>query len=162
MLLESFLNEVHSISPEDMIVTRRLQDMHIQGCNACDLCKRIKQLCVLKDDMAILYPLIKGADTLVLSTPVYWWGISAQLKTFIDRWYALDEDTFKGKKLYLIATGEDEAEGSGYRLIQEQFQEICSYLHMDFAGYLPIQADKAKPVSSNQPALLAARALAHK
>ena len=73
-LSETFLEEEHRLSPDTRTVTKRLQGMRIQACNGCDLCKRVKQGCVLKDDMAILYPLVSGADILVFSTPVYWWG----------------------------------------------------------------------------------------
>ena len=40
--------------------------------------------CVLKDDMAEILKMFQKADVLVLATPVYFYGISAQMKTFID------------------------------------------------------------------------------
>mgnify|MGYP000566870515 CR=1 FL=1 len=45
--------------------------------------------CVLKDDMAEILGMFRKADVLVLATPVYFYGISAQMKTFIDRTYPI-------------------------------------------------------------------------
>ena len=55
----------------------------------CGNCRDITLRKMLReDDMQELYGKIFAADALILGTPVYWWGPSAQLKMFIDRWYA--------------------------------------------------------------------------
>ena len=45
--------------------------------------------CVLKDEMAEILGMFRTADVLVLATPAYFYGISAQMKTFIDRTYPI-------------------------------------------------------------------------
>jgi multimeric flavodoxin WrbA len=159
-LAEVFLAEYHRLHPEDRVVVKKLHGMHIQACTGCGMCKRVGQSCILKDDMNVLYPLVRGADTLVYSSPVYWWGVSGQLKVFMDRLYALDHAAFAGKRLILIATGADGMEGIQYSLIKRQFQEVCDYLAMDFTRYLPISADDGYPASDNSQALEAAKNLA--
>lgn len=61
--------------------------MNIRGCQACELCKT-KGRCVIIDDMQEIYRAIDEADVVVLASPVYMWGMSAQLKLVVDRLYA--------------------------------------------------------------------------
>ncbi len=71
--------------------TIRLHEMHIKPCNACDYClTKPGHSCILKDDMQKLYPKLVKADAIVMAGPVYWFTVSAQIKLFMDRWYALD------------------------------------------------------------------------
>lgn len=62
----------------------RLADYKISPCLACGGCEKTGQ-CVLQDDMQVLYPKIDSADRLVLVSPIYFYGVTAQLKAFIDR-----------------------------------------------------------------------------
>jgi multimeric flavodoxin WrbA len=56
----------------------------ISPCRHCDYCMKNKE-CVVKDDMYQLYSLLREADGLVIATPVYNGGLSAQTKIVIDR-----------------------------------------------------------------------------
>ena len=82
-----------------------LQEKEIKPCKACRSCRQSPYLnCAINDDMQYLHKKVKESDMLVLATPVYWWNISAQLKLFIDRLYALagedgDYKCLHGKKL---------------------------------------------------------------
>ena len=67
-----------------------LADCKIGPCIACDACQEsLKTDCVIHDDMASLYPRLREADVIVYATPVYWFTVSAQMKLFMDRCYAL-------------------------------------------------------------------------
>ena len=59
------------------------------SCKACDVCMKNNGTCVQQDDMAEVLESFKKADVLVLATPVYFYGICAQMKTFIDRTYPI-------------------------------------------------------------------------
>lgn len=99
--------EKQSVPTEQIFLT----DLDIQPCNACDLCQRAPRYCVIKDDMLDLYPKILSAPALVLSSPIYWFMYSSQLKLCIDRWYGLwnnRPETFRGKPVGLIFTFADE------------------------------------------------------
>ena len=61
--------------------------------------------CVLKDDMAEILGMFRKADVLVLATPVYFYGISAQMKTFIDRTYPIWQHLGKKEVYYIISAG---------------------------------------------------------
>jgi hypothetical protein len=65
-----------------------LSGLEINPCDACDACQEGDQGCIVQDDMQALYPQLKAADVIVLASPIYYFTITAQIKAFIDRWYA--------------------------------------------------------------------------
>jgi len=84
-----------------------LRDKNIKYCTGCYTCLKTKGICAYKDDMPELLQKMIDADTLVLSTPVYFYCMNAQLKTVIDRTVARYTE-IRDKDAYLIATaGED-------------------------------------------------------
>lgn len=83
-----------------------LRDKKISPCIACEACLRNGGTCVQKDDMADILAKIIAADVIVLSTPVYYYSISAQLKMMIDRTLA-GGGKMKNKEFYFIATAAD-------------------------------------------------------
>lgn len=69
-----------------------LQKMDIRGClGCCKGGKDPKSPCVQKDDMEKIYPVYQAADVVVLASPMYYWGISGQLKCAFDRLFAVAE-----------------------------------------------------------------------
>jgi len=61
----------------------------IAGCLACEYCHtKGRGECVQKDDMTEIYALLKGAEMLVIASPIYYHGITGQLKCVLDRFYA--------------------------------------------------------------------------
>lgn len=83
----------------------RIMEQNIGFCRACDGCMRNGGTCVLKDDMAEILKMFQKADVLVLATPVYFYGISAQMKTFIDRTYPIWQHLGKKEVYYIISAG---------------------------------------------------------
>jgi multimeric flavodoxin WrbA len=59
----------------------------IAPCTSCGACVKTGR-CVSRDGMDELVPLMAANPVWVLGTPVYWWSASAQMKLFIDRWFA--------------------------------------------------------------------------
>ena len=55
--------------------------------------------------MAEIVGMFRKADVLVLATPVYFYGISAQMKTFIDRTYPIWQHLGKKEVYYIISAG---------------------------------------------------------
>ena len=67
-----------------------LQGMNIKGCIACEACSRNGGICSQKnDDMEQVAEAYLRADVVVFASPMYWGTISGQLKTCIDRLYAV-------------------------------------------------------------------------
>jgi multimeric flavodoxin WrbA len=92
----------------------------ISFCLHCDYCLEHKE-CISKDDMQELYKLLKEANGVVLATPVYNGGVSAQTKAVMDRCRALsaaDKNFFRGKVGMGIALGGDRIGGQEAALTQ--------------------------------------------
>lgn len=73
----------------------------------CQECREIpdERPCIVQDDMQSVYPKIKGADAIILASPIFFGSISAQTKAMIDRFqcvwtakYVLKRDMFPGEK----------------------------------------------------------------
>lgn len=64
--------------------------MKIGGCIACEYCHTVKKgTCIQKDDMHVIYELLEEAEMLVLASPIYYHGLTGQLKCAIDRLYSI-------------------------------------------------------------------------
>ncbi|UCH58201.1 MAG: flavodoxin family protein [Candidatus Bathyarchaeota archaeon] len=82
-------------------------------CTHCDHCLK-GEGCVIQDDVQELYVLLRRAEGLVIATPVYNGGVSAQIKAVMDRTRALlaaDPDVLRGKPGIAIAIGGDRSGG---------------------------------------------------
>ena len=80
-------------------------------CSGCYYCSTHGGACVHKDDMADILQKMIDADVIVLASPVYFYSISAQLKTVIDRTVARWLEV-KDKEFYYITTMADEEKSS--------------------------------------------------
>lgn len=80
-------------------------DGNIQGCQGCEACQKNGHQCVIKDRMQEWYSLFETSDTIVFASPLYFWSISARLKSFIDRLYAIStDDKYPQKETLLLMT----------------------------------------------------------
>ena len=107
-----------------------LKDRKIEQCRGCDTCTKPPYRCIHKDDMDGVQAVLEGAQAFVLGTPVYWWGPSGFMKTFVDRWYGFRGDrrgTIRGKKFGLVAPMGDSDPATG-RHVVGMFQDAMDYL----------------------------------
>ena len=82
-----------------------LRDKKINYCMGCGVCNNT-HVCVQKDDMKDLLDKMVNADVIVLSTPVYFYTMDAQLKTFIDRCVPRYTE-ISNKEVYFIVAAAD-------------------------------------------------------
>ena len=69
-----------------------LGGMDIHGCKGCFGGHSSRECpCVQQDDMNKIYPAVKDSDVVVLASPLYYWTMSGQLRTALDRLFALEE-----------------------------------------------------------------------
>ena len=85
----------------------RVVEKKIAPCTGCYYCKDHAGKCAFNDDMADVLQKIIDCDVLVLSSPVYFYSVCAQLKTVIDRTVARWTE-IANKDLYYIATAAEE------------------------------------------------------
>jgi multimeric flavodoxin WrbA len=82
----------------------RPADMNISGCRGCGHCFKETGVCVQKDDMRQILDALRKADTLVIASPVYYFGVTAQLKLAIDRTYATLKERLPVRQAALLVT----------------------------------------------------------
>ena len=75
----------------------------LSGCLGCNACYRNGGVCVQKDDMEEIRGKMLEADVIVLASPIYFYSMTAQMKTMIDRTYAFFQK-LEGKTFYFIIT----------------------------------------------------------
>lgn len=133
LLLDTFLNGVGEA--DEGVRTERLNtaELNVAPCRGCSACKEKEALCIIRDDMDQLYPLIREASLIILASPIYWWHMTAQMKACIDRIYAMDFSSFKGKQIGFLSTFGGSEEESGYLIARESVASIARFLRMEFS-----------------------------
>ena len=125
LLVEAF---VKGASPKHQVEVVSVHDYKINPCIGCNSCfaredhaccqkddmqivyEKISKAgedhaCCQKDDMQIVYDKMAKAEMLVIASPVYFYGLSAQLKAVIDRFHNPIRDTFHIHKMALLLVG---------------------------------------------------------
>lgn len=117
------------------------------------------------DDQDALIEQMLSHDVIVFATPLYWYGMSGQMKLFVDRWSQSLRDRridFKngmaGKKAYAVIVGGDGVRVKALPLVQ-QFQYIFDFMKMEFAGYVIGKGGQPGEVLNDERALADADAL---
>lgn len=106
--------------------------MKIAGCRACEYCHtKGNGRCIQQDDMQQIYPLLEEAEMLVLASPVYYHGFTAQLQCAIHRIYALDKPKNLKKAAMFLSSGSDNVYGGALYEYQNSFLD---YLHLQDLG----------------------------
>jgi multimeric flavodoxin WrbA len=109
-----------------------LNDLNINECDGCHSCWKGNQ-CSKNDDMNNIYPKIIESDIIIFGTPVYWYGPTALMKGFIDRFvfFNCPENRVKirGKMAILVVPFEEEKVETAESLIK-MFEKSFDYLEM--------------------------------
>ena len=113
-----------------------LKDLKIKECDGCHVCWNGKP-CSKNDDMIDLYSKIGDCDAIVFGTPVYWYGPTALMKGFIDRFVFFNcpenRKMIANKDAVLAIPYEEESLQTASPLI-EFFEKSLSYLQMNLVG----------------------------
>lgn len=112
----------HEVTRFDICKTK------VNSCLGCDFCQANEGKCVHNDGMTAIYPHLLEADAVALVTPLYYFGMTAQIKSAIDRFYAINNKLRSGaKKLYLLSACGDVDEWAMDSL-KLHVETICKYL----------------------------------
>ena len=99
----------------NQVETVYLREKQYGFCKGCLACQKLGH-CVIKDDAVEIAAKMHDADVLVFATPVYYYSVSGQLKTMLDRANPLFDSDYVFTKAYLLATaaedGEETVEGT--------------------------------------------------
>lgn len=131
-LAEHFVRGAEEAGHEIFRFDAALKKVH--PCMACDRCGE-KGECVWKDDFELIRQPLLDADCVVFATPMYYFGISAQLKTVIDRFYAINESIHGQKKAVLLMTYADHSLKTE-SAIRVHYEVMLDYLGWTDAGQI--------------------------
>jgi len=130
-----------------------LGELAISECDGCHACWKGRQ-CSKDDDMRPLYSRIAESDAIVFGTPVYWYGPTALMKGFIDRFVYFNCEAnrpqVRGKKAVVAVVLEENREQT-WRPVVEFFERSLAYLEMELAGTIVVPGVGAKAAIRRKP-----------
>ena len=115
-----------------------LDSMNIHSCKGCFGGHSSRECpCVQNDDMNVIYPAVKACDVMVLATPLYYWNLSGQLRTAVDRLFALEEGEGNllrgnGRSCALLMA----AEGNGFEDVVQYYDHLMEHLKWENLGHV--------------------------
>ena len=134
-LVNSFTKGAEAAGHE--VICFDLQKMNIKGCLGCCMGgKNADSPCVQKDDMQKIYPVYKEADILVLASPMYYWGVSGQLKCAFDRLFAVAELSPNYENPHKDCVLLMAAEGHGFEDVTLYFDHLMEHLRWKNLGHV--------------------------
>ncbi len=135
-LVKAFTEGAESVGHS--VTTFFLDGMDIHGCKGCFGGHSSREYpCVQRDDMVQIYPAVMDSDVVVLATPLYYWNMSGQLRTAVDRLFALEEgdgNLLRGHNrasALLMA-----AEGHGFEDVLLYYNHLMEHLRWNNLGHV--------------------------
>jgi putative NADPH-quinone reductase len=131
----------------------------------CRSCRGVDGQCTIEDGHKKTFELYLAAEVVVYATPIWWYGMSAQLKAFIDRIFCFISDSYPDaakvrdklplKRAALLLSAEESNFAARLGIV-EQISELCRYLHQPFVGIVTgignrrgeVTMDTADPMSA--------------
>ena len=86
-----------------------LRDKELRFCQGCFACQKSGR-CFIQDDMREILPKMEGADVLVFATPIYYYEMSGQMKTLLDRGNPLYVSEYRFRDVYFLSAAAEEEE----------------------------------------------------
>lgn len=118
------------------VTVEQVAGRNIRGCLACEYCHdKQPGKCVQQDDMQELYRRLKEADMLVLASPIYYYTMTGQMISALNRTYALGRLT-RIKKTALILCS---ASPNMYDAAIRQYQGVIGWWGAKDTGIFTIQ-----------------------
>ena len=115
--------------------------MNIGGCHGCEYCHtKGGGKCVQKDDMEKVLPAYLESDMIVFASPVYYFGVTAQLQAAIQRMYCIGKPA-KAKKAALILSSGSPDTGRG---AVQSYRDMLGYMGIEDAGVFAFAGDENK------------------
>lgn len=148
-------------SAGNAVVEFFLDGMDIHGCKGCFGGHSSRECpCVQKDDMDKIYPAVRECDVIVLATPLYYWNMSGQIRTAVDRLFALEEGDGN------LLRGHDRAsallmsaEGNGFEDVLAYYDHLMEHLRWKNLGAVLAGGNSALGDIEGKPEIRKAREL---
>ena len=140
MLVDAFARGASQHHHVEIVYVR---DVKVSPCLGCNACFKTNGICAQKDDMSAIYEKMSQADMLVIASPVYFYGISAQLKAIIDRFHNPIRDTFHIKKIALLLVGAATLPNL-FDAILTEYNLCLKFFNIEDAGKILVRGVKDK------------------
>ena len=111
-----------------------LKDVDLKFCIGCLACQKTGK-CVINDDVKNYLDDISNSDVLIFASPIYYYSITGQLKTFLDRLSPVYIRENKFKKIYLVATCADTDENAKNGSVEAIQGFVNCFDGVEFGGY---------------------------
>ena len=149
-LVDSF---VRGASDGNDIIVFRVSDMDIAPCTGCESCFRSPDHgCCRRDDMLRIYDAMSGSDVLVLASPVYFYGISSQLKKVIDRFHTPMRNDFAIRSAAIMLVGAADLPNL-FDPILMQYRMALEFFGLEDLGSVLVRGVRGKGDIAGSPAL---------
>ena len=140
-LVEAF---VKAASDHHDVEVISVHDYKVRPCSGCNTCfSNTDHACVQNDDMQLIYKKLSKADTVIIASPVYFYGLSAQLKAVIDRLHNPIRNEFAIRRLGLILVGAATLPEL-FDAIITQYRLTLNFFHLEDAGMVLVRGAREK------------------
>lgn len=125
-------------------------EKEVHPCIACEKCHSAVSACVFRDAFDEIRDMLIEADAVVFASPIYYYGLTAQLKAVIDRFYAINEQLRTAKKTaLLLACGDNTMESA--ECAASPFYGMVDYLGWEIADVIAAKGcDTAEDVVNTE------------
>lgn len=131
MLADAFIKGAKEVGHEISVISAAYSK--ISPCTGCVSCG-YDGPCMQKDDMEGIRQEILDADMLVFVTPLYYYGMSAQLKILIDRFCAINGSIQKKRMKSALLCAAWNNDGWTFDALEAHYHTLVKYLNLDDMG----------------------------
>lgn len=156
LLADYFIKGAEAVG--STVVKINLSGLAIGGCINCNYCISHDGECSIKDDMQKIYPILYQSDMVVFASPIYFYGLTAQLKAVIDRMYTLSGKMFPITSSALLLTYSD-AEEAAIGPAVSNYQAFIGILQWQNKGIVSVSGTTQQKDIIGNPGLDEAEAL---
>ena len=139
------------------VIIKRTSELKIAGCLGCQYCFEHDGECVQKDDMGSVLEVLDTSDMVVFASPIYYFGLTAQLHAVIHRFYArLRKGYHVTKAALLLVSGSPDV----YSAAEVQFNELTKRMKWENKGILKFSGMREKDSMALSPEIKKVREFA--
>jgi len=160
-LLDKALEGARAAGAETSAVYAR--KLKMSGCIECGGCDKTGK-CVVQDDMQSVYPRMEEADVIILASPIFFYGLTAQVKALVDRSQALwskrmlektpeERKRYDGGRGYVIAVGATRGENL-FQGVELEAKYFFDALDMAYEGGIFFRRLEKKDATEDNPETL--------
>lgn len=139
LLIKWLAQGIQSVQSSVEIIRAADLKHKVVGCNSCRACQKTETYrCVIKDEVSDCVARFLEADVIVMASPLYFYGVSSQLKAVMDRMFSLYkwnneantmQTPLKGKTFVFLGSGYEDV---GFDVFEKPFQLTAEYTGMKY------------------------------